>query len=97
MTRKSILMMGASALIFSGAAFTTALADDATPVRYDSQAAETRDLNNDALEQAQAQNTGDSTQSDDDDGPIVGTNDDGDALDDEDDGDDDTDDGVDKN
>jgi len=88
------LMMGASALIFSGAAFTTALADDndATPVRYDSQAEQTRELNNESLEQAQAQNSGDAAQSDDEDGPAVVPTDDGDPMDDESD-----DDGVSEN
>ena|SRR6185295_6975261 len=85
MTSKSILMIGASALIFSGALVTTALADDtdATPVRYDSQAEQTRELNNESLAQAQAQNNGDAAQPDDEDGPAVVPTDDGDPMDDE--------------
>jgi len=87
MTCKSILMTGVSALILSGAAFTTALADDydTTRVRYDSQAEQTRDLNNASLENAQAQNEGDDAQPDDSDGSAVAPTDDADAQDDEDD------------
>lgn len=90
MTSKSILLAGASALIFSGAAFTTALADDydGTRVRYDSQAEETRALNNAALEQAREQRDGDASQDDEDDGPAVVPTDDRDAQDDQDDDDD---------
>src|SRR6185503_12565096 len=88
MTSRSILMMGASALILSGAAFTTALADDydTTRVRYDSQAQQTRDLNNESLERAQAQDDSDAQPDDDDsDGPAVIPTDDRDPQDDQDD------------
>jgi hypothetical protein len=92
MTSKSILMAGASALVFSGALFATALADDydATPVRYDNQAEQTRALNNESLEQARAQRDGDAAQSDgdSDDGPAVVPTDDRDPQDDQDDDDD---------
>ena|SRR6185436_10490576 len=96
MTRKSILMTSASALIFSSALVTAALADDydATPVRYDSQAEQTRELNNQALARAQAENNGDATQGDDDDDQAVVPTDDDDSLDDDDDDDDDTPDGA---
>jgi len=90
MTYKSILTMGASGLIFSGAMLTTALADDydTARVRYDSQAEQTRQLNNEALERAQAQNDDDSAQPDDDsDGPAIVPTDDRDPQDDDDDDD----------
>jgi hypothetical protein len=92
MTSKSILMAGASALIFSSAAFTTALAgnDAVTQVRYDSQAEQTRDLNNQSLARAQAQSAGDAEDQDDDgdDNAAVVPTDDRDPQDDQDDGDD---------
>jgi hypothetical protein len=90
MTRKSILLASATALMFSGALFGTALADDygATPVRYDDQADQTRALNNAALEDAQAQHDDNAQPGDDfDDRTAVVPTDDRDPQDDQDDDD----------
>jgi hypothetical protein len=88
MTSKSILLTGASALIFSSVAFTTALAenDPVTQVRYDSQAGQTRDLNNESLARAQEQSAGDAEEQGDDENAAVVPTDDRDLQDDQDDG-----------
>src|SRR6185503_21254638 len=68
MTSKSKLMIGIALAAISGMAFTTAFANDyaATPVRYDDQAEQTRQLNQAALEHARDQNDTNSQQSNDD-------------------------------
>jgi hypothetical protein len=94
MTSKSFFMAGASALVFAGALTATAFADDSdgTRVRYDSQAGQTRDLNNASLERARAENDGSyASDGNDDDGPSVVPTDDRDPQDDDDDDDDDND------
>ena len=93
MTSKSFFMAGASVLVFAAALTATAFADDSdsTRVRYDSQAGQTRDLNNASLERARAENDGSDAGDDDDDGPSVVPSDDRDPQDDDDDNDDDND------
>ena len=92
MTSKSFFMAGASVLVFAAALTATAFADDSdsTRVRYDSQAGQTRDLNNASLERARAENDGSyASGDDDDDGPSVVPSDDRDPQDDDDDDNDD--------
>ena len=92
MTNKSFFMAGASVLVFTSAMAGAAFADDSdsTRVRYDSQAGQTRDLNNASLERARAENDGGYASDDnDDDGPNVMPTDDRDPQGDDDDDDDD--------
>jgi hypothetical protein len=92
MTSRSFFMAGASVLVLAGALASTAFADDSdgTRVRYDSQAGQTRDLNNASLERARAENDGGYTSDgNDDDGPSVVPTDDRDPQGDDDDDDDD--------
>jgi hypothetical protein len=96
MTNKSKLLIGVAVAALSGAAATTAFADDYNAgrgLRYDDQAEQTRDLNREALEQAREQNDTNAQRTDDgdddDDDAALAPVDNRDSTDDDDDDDDD--------